>query len=58
MHIKDEPNQEFNLSRMMMNPRLHELTRVVELDTQTIAQKEITPINQIEITELNLAVLI
>ncbi|MBU3628715.1 hypothetical protein [Polynucleobacter sp. AP-Reno-20A-A9] len=58
MHIKDEPNQEFYLSRMMMNPRLHELTRVVELDTQIIAQKEIAPINQIGIAELNLAVLV
>jgi hypothetical protein len=53
MHIKDESSQKFNLSRMINHPRIHELTRVFDLPTQTVAQKEIAPTSQATITEIN-----
>jgi len=57
MFAKQESSQMVNLFRMINHPRLHELTRVLDLPTQTVAQKEIAQINHVGITELNLKVL-
>jgi hypothetical protein len=42
---------------MINHPRLHELTRVLELPTQTVAQKEIVPVSQAIITEIGVTAL-
>jgi hypothetical protein len=57
MNAKQEFSQALNLSRMINHPRLHELTRVLELPTQIMMQKEITSIHHVGVSELNLTVL-
>ena len=57
MFAKQESSQMVNLFRMMNHPRLHELTRILELPTQTVAQKEMVPVSQVMITEVGIAAL-
>jgi hypothetical protein len=57
MFAKQESSQMVNLFRMINHPRLHELTRVLELPTQTVAQKEIVPVSQAIITEIGVTAL-
>ncbi len=57
MFAKQESSQMVNLFRMMNHPRLHELTRVHELPTQTVVQKEMVSVSQVMITEVGVAAL-
>jgi len=57
MFAKQGSSQMVNLFRMMNHPRLHELTRVLELPTQTVAQKEMVLVSQVMITEVGITAL-
>ena len=55
MNAQEKSSRELNLTQLMIHPRLHELTRILDIHQIKISEKDNVIFNEARIAPMNLA---